>query len=350
MTFRDKRSLRRSGRSTATPLLVSELTAKRRSVPMCGGILLSNDKSATPVTDLTRGIYRRIYSGFIEGQRINKLSLQAEAWFWRVLATADDFGNAKAEPRSCWLATVGHRENITAKHVGAWLQEMAENGLILFYQAKGERFLHITGFEEMQPSGRNGKRIQRHPPPDESSGFQVNPEKSRINVSPDTEEDNHTDTEEDNENTSRSALAVSVFDFWRVETNHEHAHFTPKRRRKVLDRLRDGYTPERIQIAIRGCLASGFHQGQNDTGTKYDDLELICRDGEHLEKFIAIFENGGTSNGKPKTASERNVSNLKNSLARFQGRSGSDNSQEPPLRLASGSDPGRERTNGRGMV
>lgn len=30
------------------------------------------------VTDLTRGVYRRLYAGFIKGQRINKISLQAE--------------------------------------------------------------------------------------------------------------------------------------------------------------------------------------------------------------------------------------------------------------------------------
>ncbi|HEY6244586.1 MAG TPA: hypothetical protein VIX17_11590 [Pyrinomonadaceae bacterium] len=280
------------------------------------------------MTDLTRGIYRRIYSGFIEGQRINKLSLQAEAWFWRVLATTDDFGNAKGEARSCWLATVGHRDNITVKHVSNWLQEMVDVGLIFFYEVKGERFLHVTGFEEMQPCGRNGKRIQRFAPPDESRTIQVNPEKSRINVSPDTEEEEDTDTHTEEEKESRSATAVSVFDYWKKESGHVHAHFTDKRRSRVVARLKQGYSAEQLQTAIRGCLASPFHRGQNDTGEKYDDLELICRDGEHVEKFIAISENGGSQNGKP-TASQRRIDQLRANAEFLRSGGGAVNRQEP---------------------
>ena len=72
--------------------------------------------SEDAVTDLTRGVYRRLYSGFIKGQRINKLSLQAEAWFWRVFAVADDFGNCEAEPELLRASTAGRRK-VTAKQV-----------------------------------------------------------------------------------------------------------------------------------------------------------------------------------------------------------------------------------------
>jgi hypothetical protein len=268
------------------------------------------------VTDLTRGVYRRLYSGFTTGQRINRLSLQAEAWFWRILVTVDDFGNGHADPELCHAKTAGRRlSKITPKQVSGWLREMKEAGLIEFYEAKGEPYLHVVGFEDSQPAGRNGKRIKRFPSLGESGCVRVNPDLSSSDVLSENTTDTENTNEDDNENTSRAATALSIFNFWKTECGHETASFTPKRKRRVLERLKQGYPPERIQLAIRGCVASPFHQGQNDSGTKYDDLELICRDGEHLEKFIAIYESGGQRNGNGKpSASAQRVNQLKSNI------------------------------------
>ena len=50
----------------------------------------------------------------------------------------------------------------------------------------------------------------------------------------------------------------------------------------------DGFFVEELCQAVDGCLASPHHQGQNANGQKYDDLELICRSPEHVERFIRI--------------------------------------------------------------
>ena len=86
-----------------------------------------------------------------------------------------------------------------------------------------------------------------------------------------------------------------IFDYWRSVTGHPTAKLTPKRERKVRDRLVQGYTEADIRAAIDGCKASAFHQGNNEQGKRYDDLELICRDGEHLEQFVS--NEGGTNGG-----------------------------------------------------
>jgi hypothetical protein len=79
--------------------------------------------------------------------------------------------------------------------------------------------------------------------------------------------------------------AQQVFEEWvKVHGKGKGAKFTPKRKRLVLARLKD-YPVERLFAAIRGCKKSPHHQGQNQTATKYDDLALICRDGEHVEMF-----------------------------------------------------------------
>jgi hypothetical protein len=147
------------------------------------------------VTDLTRGVYRRLYSGFTKGQRINKLSLNAEAWFWRILATVDDFGNGDADPDLCRDATAGKRK-VTAKQVSDWVEEMRSVELIRFYKAKGELYLHVTGFEVTQPAGKNGRRIRRYPCPDESEVIQGIPD--AVSAS-DNEDDNDSENENDNE-------------------------------------------------------------------------------------------------------------------------------------------------------
>lgn len=88
---------------------------------------------------------------------------------------------------------------------------------------------------------------------------------------------------------SPQAIATThrLFAYWQSVMNHPTAKLTPKRARKVQDRLAQGYTEETIRAAIDGCKASAFHQGQSEKsdGRVYDDLELICRDGEHLEQF-----------------------------------------------------------------
>lgn len=233
------------------------------------------------VTDLTRGVYRRVYSGFITGQRINRISQNAEAWFWRVLVTVDDFGNGPADPEMCKTATAGRRK-VTTKQISGWLREMKQAGLITFYTAKGEPFLHVVGFEDSQPAGKNGKRIKKFPFPDESRCIQVNPELSSAS-------DNHTDNHTDNEHKphGKAALVSQVFEFWKSEMKHPKAQLTPDRKKKIEERLDDS-TVEEIETAIRGCKASDFHMGREPGRPEvFDDIELICRKRSKLEFFIA---------------------------------------------------------------
>lgn len=77
-----------------------------------------------------------------------------------------------------------------------------------------------------------------------------------------------------------------IFDFW-VETMGKRGdtQLTEKRKRCILARLKEGYDVEFIKRAIVGCSKSPHHMGQNDAGTVYDDLTLICRSGDKLEFF-----------------------------------------------------------------
>lgn len=84
---------------------------------------------------------------------------------------------------------------------------------------------------------------------------------------------------------SGSAEVQAVFAYWQEVHNHPQAKLDQKREKAILARLREGYTVERIQAAIRGIRGSPHHMGQNDRATVYDDIELICRSGANVDRF-----------------------------------------------------------------
>jgi len=86
-------------------------------------------------------------------------------------------------------------------------------------------------------------------------------------------------------------VALRVFGYWQKRTGHHRAKMTPERARKILARLREGYSEDDLRRAIDGCAASAFHSGLNDSGVRYDDLELILRTGSNVERFREL--NGG---------------------------------------------------------
>ena len=79
-----------------------------------------------------------------------------------------------------------------------------------------------------------------------------------------------------------------IFDYW-VNTMQKpinQTQLTPKRKKAISDRLKNGYTVEAIKAAIYNCSNDGFSMGQNDRNKPFNDIELICRTGEKLESFI----------------------------------------------------------------
>lgn len=259
------------------------------------------------VTDLTKGVYRRLYSGFTKGQRINKLSIQAEAWFWRVLATVDDFGNGDADPELCRDATVGRRRGITAKQISGWLREMREAGLISFYTVKGEPFLHVVGFEESQPAGKNGRRIRRFEPPSESGLIQENPDVVSASYS-----DNDNYAEDDTDTKKAQAPdsppfasdeflnALSDFEQHRKEIRHK---LTPKARQAMYaDFVKWGELKsiEAIRLAIRNGWRGVFEPKENGNGTsQFGNYQTAPerRDAELRRRLQSVADLQGRGNG-----------------------------------------------------
>lgn len=85
---------------------------------------------------------------------------------------------------------------------------------------------------------------------------------------------------------SVKADVSEVFEHWKlVMVKSSQAKLNNKRKACIEARIKEGYTVEQIKQAIDGCSRSPHHMGQNDTGTRYDDLTLICRSGDKVEQF-----------------------------------------------------------------
>ncbi len=113
-------------------------------------------------------------------------------------------------------------------------------------------------------------------------------------------------------NTSAKAnLPYEIFTYWKdVMKKNSNAQFTALRMKRVKDRLKDGYTIDQIKLAIYGCSITPHNNGTDPRGNgqRYDDLELICRYGENVERFAG--------NAKPQeqqqfsVATQRTINNL----------------------------------------
>jgi uncharacterized protein YdaU (DUF1376 family) len=112
-----------------------------------------------------------------------------------------------------------------------------------------------------------------------SEESEAKPSESEINPKPLTT--NHITTN------PKDINADEIFEHW-VWTMGKSAStkFTPKRKKNVNARLKEGYTPDQIKKGVDNCRADSWHMGANDNHTAYNDLELICRTPEKLEFFI----------------------------------------------------------------
>jgi hypothetical protein len=139
------------------------------------------------------------------------------------------------------------------------------------------------------------------------------------------------DQEERKEKRNMSSAEIQrIFTYWQTHLKHPKALLTRERRNAIEARLKDGYSVEDLESAIEGCGKSSYHMGNNEHGTVYDDIELICRKGSKVEQFIGYLAQGKQNGTGQKgdggfsgsgTNSQRGVSpEASQTLARIRGR------------------------------
>lgn len=80
-----------------------------------------------------------------------------------------------------------------------------------------------------------------------------------------------------------------VFDFWVETFQKKRAKLDIKRELAIGSAIHDWGVDE-CKKAIMGCSLSDFHMGRNKNKVVYNDIELILRDSEKIERFIDLYE------------------------------------------------------------
>jgi hypothetical protein len=97
----------------------------------------------------------------------------------------------------------------------------------------------------------------------------------------------------DTETNPLGASAREVFAHWCETMGVKKAILSGKRKTNLFKCLQF-YSVEDLKKAVRGCSLSPFHMGENERRTRYNDLELICRDPSMVEKFMAFADSPPT--------------------------------------------------------
>jgi hypothetical protein len=115
---------------------------------------------------------------------------------------------------------------------------------------------------------------------------------------------------------------AEVFEHWKRVMNHPKAELDANRKRLIAKALKS-YSFDDCIAAIDGCRASDHHMGRNDRGTVYDQVDLIFRNADKIDWFVANAQRAKgfsmargddagwhPTDGPPKTAANDVVWNL----------------------------------------
>ena len=97
---------------------------------------------------------------------------------------------------------------------------------------------------------------------------------------------------------SKKAMSASdaeiqqVWDYWvsKMRATSKRKPVLDSTRRQFIGAAIFDYELQGCLDAIDGCAMSEFHMGRNKMNKRYDSIELIFRDAEHIEKFHDILD------------------------------------------------------------
>ena len=81
-----------------------------------------------------------------------------------------------------------------------------------------------------------------------------------------------------------------VFDHWQSVMGSPRSKLDAKREKVIKGALKAGYSSDDLCKAIDGCALSPFHMGLNDQRTKYNGIDLILRNADQIDKFVALAD------------------------------------------------------------
>ena len=206
-------------------------------------------------------------------------------------------------------AEVFPADDFDTNKIKNWINELINNELIREYMIDNKSYWIVTGWKKHQ---RIDKPTYKHPLP-QSDLTKINdnsttirrklPEqlliaRDQVTESSDTEwkgmESNGKEKDICEVETSPCVVSHAasladmneIFNHWQLVMNHPRAKIDAKRQRAIKKALDLGYSIDDLKLAIDGCASTPFNMGENDRRQVYDDITLIFRDADHIERFM----------------------------------------------------------------
>lgn len=216
---------------------------------------------------------RNIKPSFFHNADLVDLPVETRLLFIGLWTIADREGRLEDRPKQIKMELYP----ADSFDVDTLLNQLNEAGFIQRYVNNNNKYIHIVNFTKHQ--NPHVKEVASTiPAPDEHQTCTM---QSRLipdspSLIPDSSETP----------LSGKPDVRRVFDHWREVMTHPRAVLDTKRTKLIARWLKPGsYTADDLCQAIDGCSKTPHNMGQNDTGTRYDDLGLILRDADHIDRF-----------------------------------------------------------------
>lgn len=303
------------------------------------------------------GRIRSLKPEILEDERTAGLSMPAFRLFIGSILIADDHGGLRANAAQLagavyWATDLENKEAIAE----AALAELAEAGLLVIYQVRGQRYAAIRNWAKHQRVDRPGR--PRVPQPDDADAVDItetikssridresianDSRATRVSHATDLRSSEHRNigssehriVEHGNEQPDggtepaprdppaktpaaltktkardliQSPIVERVIEHYM--SYHPRAKPDEKERALIRKRLKEGRTEDDLKRAIDGCHVSPWHCGDNPGGNKYQSLELIVRDAKHVTTFLEKLDDHqrGVDRPRPNTAADRRI-------------------------------------------
>ncbi len=194
-------------------------------------------------------------------------------------------------------------DSISIDEIKHLISELINNNLLREYSVDEKSYWIVTGWKQHQ---RIDKPTYKYPLPQSSlrklddhstnslGNLADNSTSSRRLVDKSSPPDrNGMERNGKEDNICQVAVATSphdviqeIFLYWQTILNHPRAILDLKRKSKISQALKLGYSVGDLRQAIDGCAHTPFNMGQNERNQKYDDIDLIFRDASHIDRFI----------------------------------------------------------------
>lgn len=257
---------------------------------------------------------RNIKPGFFTNDVLAEIDPLGRILFAGLWTVADREGRLEDRPKKIKAQVLPYDDC----NCDGLLQDLHKHGFIQRYVMDGNAFIQIVKWGEHQnPHVKESESTIPAPDKHSTSPVQVpaftgtspadslSPITDSLNLIPDTGSMKPENNLVEQKTLDRATAPVeTIFEFWKkVMASPKSA--LDKKRRVLIEVALQSYQPADICKAIRGCSKSPHNMGKNDRNTKYNGLNLILRDAEHIDYFMNL--DGGNARPGAETVDQMNA-------------------------------------------